>query len=337
MNFILFYLFLFLPIYNSFFLQNLKNSKFFYHKHILQIKNKNNKINNKNNNNNKINNKNNNKNNKNNKINNNNNNNKINYIVNHNKYNIRLEYNNITDYYYDNKFIKDKNIINIFPAGLKGFYEMGISVYIKEKYNMNNYIFSGASAGAWNSLLLAYKGNISDFKNFILDFDFHNLHSVYQLQINLKNKILLNFSDNDFDFSRMFIGVTVLEKMRLKNYIYTDFDSLEDALNCIVASSNIPFFTGKIIYKYRNKISFDGGFSRDPYIHNPNTQLIIHSNLFTDFTPFNQDINCIDEWINIINDDVFDIHFDLLIKLFEKGYYDASHNVKYIEKFILHL
>ena len=313
MKFILFYLFIFLffPIHNSFFLNNLKNSRFFYNKHIEQI-NKNNK-------------------------NNYNKKNKINYIINHNSYNIRLEYNNITDYYYDNKFIKNKNVINILPAGLKGFYEMGISVFIKEKYNMNNYIFSGASAGAWNSLLLAYKGNISDFKNFILNLDFHNLHSVYQLQMNLKEKLLLNFVDDDFDFSRMFIGVAVLEKFRLKNYIYTDFDSLEDALNCIIASSNIPFLTGKLIYKYRGKISFDGGFSKDPYIHNPNTQLIIHPNLFSDFNKFSGETNCIDEWMNIINDDAFDINFDLLIKLFEKGYYDASNNVKFIEKFILHL
>ena len=82
---------------------------------------------------------------------------KIKYTINHNKNNLKLEYNNITDYYFDNKYLNDKKIINIYPAGLRGFYEMGVCIYIKEKYNIDNYVFSGASAGSWNSLYLSNK------------------------------------------------------------------------------------------------------------------------------------------------------------------------------------
>ena len=310
MKLIMFYFYfifyLFFNLNDSFFLNNLKNSRFFYNKYIKQLNNKKKNYCPK----------------------------KINYIVYHNLFNIRLEYNNITDYYYENKYLNDKNIINIYPAGLKGFYEMGISVFIKENYNMNNFIFSGASAGAWNSLLLAYKGNINDFKNFILDFDFKNLINIYELQIKLKNNILLKFKDDDFDFKKMYIGVTVLEKFKFKNYIYTDFESLEDALDCIIASSNIPFLTGKIIYKYRNKISFDGGFSKDSYIHHPTKNLVIHPNLFTNFNK-NNNINDIDQWVDMNYDDMFNIDFNLLLKLFEKGYNDASTNRDYIEKNII--
>lgn len=299
-----------------FFLNKLKNSRFFYNKHIKQLDNKKKNSCNKK---------------------------KINYIVHHNLFNIQLEYNNITDYYYDNKYLTGKNIINIYPAGLKGFYEMGMSLYIKDNYNMENFVFSGASAGAWNTLLLAYKGNINDFKHLILDFNFTKLKNIYELQLKLKEQILLRFNNNDFDFNKMYIGVTVLEKMRFKNYIFTDFESLEDALNCIIASSNIPFLTGKIIYKYRDKICFDGGFSKDSYIHHPNEKLIIHSNLFSEFN-YMEPINQIDEWIDfnnkwidIHNDNIFDNNFNILLKLFEKGYNDASTNKNYIEKHILNM
>ena len=57
----------------------------------------------------------------------------------------------------DNNFIKGKKLISISPGGLKGFYELGILSFIKENYDMENYIFSGASAGSWCSLLMVMK------------------------------------------------------------------------------------------------------------------------------------------------------------------------------------
>ena len=51
----------------------------------------------------------------------------------------------------------NKKLIIITPGGLKGFYVLGICSYIKENYNISDYVFSGASAGSWNSLFLSYK------------------------------------------------------------------------------------------------------------------------------------------------------------------------------------
>ena len=48
-------------------------------------------------------------------------------------------------------------------------------------------------------------------------------------------------------------------------------------------------------------------------------------------------INKIDEWIDIHNDEMIHLNFNILLKLFEKGYYDASTNVKFIEKNILNM
>jgi hypothetical protein len=48
--------------------------------------------------------------------------------------------------------IQNKKIIAISPGGYKGFYTMGIVAYIKDHYDLYNFIFTGASAGSWNSL-----------------------------------------------------------------------------------------------------------------------------------------------------------------------------------------
>tara|TARA_A100001015_G_C14907937_1_gene679168 strand:- start:66 stop:989 length:924 start_codon:yes stop_codon:yes gene_type:complete len=255
------------------------------------------------------------------------------YTIHHNKHNIKLEYNNITNYFFDNKYLTDKNIINIYPAGLRGFYEMGICVYIKENYNIDNYVFSGASAGAWNSLLLSYKGDPINFKNFILEFDNYDIKSLEELQKNFKNRILLNFKSDDFDLKKIFIGVTVLEKFKFKNYIFTDFESLEDAIDCVIASSNIPFITGKLFYKYKNKLCFDGGFSKDPYIHNPNIDLLIYPEVFK-----NTDVNNIQDLSGgIIENDLFEVDFKNIVKLFEKGYNDAIKYDNFVKKHILNI
>ena len=43
------------------------------------------------------------------------------------------------------------------PGGLKGFYMMGITKYIKSNYDLENWHFYDSSAGAWNSLYLSCK------------------------------------------------------------------------------------------------------------------------------------------------------------------------------------
>ena len=46
-------------------------------------------------------------------------------------------------------------IISSKAAGLKGFYMLGVSKYIKDNYDLSDTIFYGASAGSWNSLYLS--------------------------------------------------------------------------------------------------------------------------------------------------------------------------------------
>jgi hypothetical protein len=77
-------------------------------------------------------------------------------------------------YLHNNEFIADKKIISISPGGMKGFYLFGISSYIKKNYKLDNYVFSGASAGAWNSLFMCFKKNPSELIHIIMNINFTN-------------------------------------------------------------------------------------------------------------------------------------------------------------------
>ena len=63
----------------------------------------------------------------------------------------------------------DQKIISITPGGFKGFYTLGICHYLKDNYDLSEFLYSGASAGSWNALFLSFKGNNKDFLNNIFD------------------------------------------------------------------------------------------------------------------------------------------------------------------------
>lgn len=259
------------------------------------------------------------------------------YTIFHNKEKKSFKYNNINDYFYDNKYLENKKIINIYPAGIKGFYEMGLCTYIKENNNLENIVFSGASAGAWNALLLAYKGDVLEFKKIIFDIPYKDYDSIFQIQQKIKQTILSHFTSDDFNLKQLFVGLTVLDNFKFKTFIYTDFESLEDALNCIIGSSNIPFITGKLFYFYKGRLSFDGGFKKDPFIHHPSKSIYIHPCVFNKNNILNDDThkasNISD--CSIIENNEFIVDNETFIKLFIQGYNDALNNKDIIQKNLL--
>jgi hypothetical protein len=88
------------------------------------------------------------------------------------------------------------------------------------------------------------------------------------LEMQLKSKILEKYKTEDFELDRLFVGTTVFEKFKFKTVVYSNFSSLEDAVDCCVASSHIPFITGGFKAKYKGLATFDGGFSEFPYLNN---------------------------------------------------------------------
>lgn len=167
---------------------------------------------------------------------------------------------------YTDDELTNKKMISIAPGGTNGFYTLGVSSYIKQNFDLGNYVFSGASAGAWNALFMSFKHDPNDFINTILNIDYDNAKSILDIEYSIKNTLLDKYTDEDFNLQAVYIGVTTLERFKFKTSIYNDFENLHDAIDACIASSHIPFVTGGLITKYKNKISFDGGFSKNPYL-----------------------------------------------------------------------
>jgi hypothetical protein len=166
----------------------------------------------------------------------------------------------------ENPFIQNKQLITISPGGFYGFYMLGICKYIKENYDLSRFIFSGASAGAWNSLMLSYRGNLQTLQDTIIDESLQYTKTIPEMENLIKRRILGSYTTTDFDLRRLFIGVTTLHKYTANTTIFTGFENLEDAIHGCIASSHIPFITGNWSYVYQNRVSFDGGFSHYPYL-----------------------------------------------------------------------
>lgn len=160
-----------------------------------------------------------------------------------------------------------KKFISINPAGVYGFYTLGISSYIKDNYNLEQYYFIGASSGSWNSLLCCYKYNQTILIRELLKQDFfENSSSISNLQKNLSNYILTNYISEDFNLDKLYICISEFNNFELKNVIIHNFTNLENALECCMLSSHIPFITSdNFIKKYKDKFAFDGGLTPNKY------------------------------------------------------------------------
>lgn len=220
---------------------------------------------------------------------------------------------------------KNPRMITISPGGIYGFYTLGSCAYIKENYNLTDYIYSGASAGSWNSLYMVLK-NDYNFSKGILDIDTDNISSICELEYAIKNSILNIYSTKDFDLTRVFIGVTVLKKKKLKTSIYTNFEDLKDAIDCCIASSHIPFVTGGAIKRYKDMLSFDGGFSKYPYIRNVEPVLHIEPSMWNK----NKNVGCSES--HLFN---FKKKRHLIKELFNRGYNDALKNKDVLDSIFL--
>ena len=241
----------------------------------------------------------------------------------------------------DNNFIKNKKLISISPGGLKGFYELGVLSFIKDNYDMENYIFSGASAGAWNALFMCYKNDTKKFVYRLLDYKLSQINNIKELEYFLKYKMLSSYTNDDFDLRRLFIGVTTLKRFKRVTNIFSDFNSLEDAINCCIASSHIPLITGGLTNRYHDMYTFDGGFSKYPYLNftenvlhitpsmwsklgNENIQMTNKKPFFDSFTS----LNVIFELILMIKNRNY-------MELFDNGYQDAKTNKELLDKIFL--
>jgi predicted patatin/cPLA2 family phospholipase len=232
----------------------------------------------------------------------------------------------------ENKFLADKKLITISPGGFKGFYLLGILTYIKENYNTDQLIYSGASAGAWNGLFMCYKGDSFKFVYNLLDYNIKKAKSITELEYSLKYKILSKHKDSDFDLDRLFIGVTTVQNLKPRTNIFADFETLEDAINCCFASSHIPFITGGITNKYHNMFTFDGGFSKYPYLDRERL-LHVSPSMWREINKEDENRNLIKNSIKKVKNlaEIFSISKNNLLELFDDGFHDAKKNKQFLD------
>jgi hypothetical protein len=226
----------------------------------------------------------------------------------------------------ENEFIKNKKLITISPGGYKGIYLLGTSMYIRDNFDLDNYIFSGASAGAWTSLMMCYKKDALFLKNEVVDYSLNNCKTPYEIENMMKQKILEKCSVDDFDLNRLFIGVTTLYRYNANTTIFSDFISLEDAVNCCIASSHIPLVTGGLMNRYSNLFTFDAGFSKYPYLNISESVLHINPGMWIKKKENPGIVKDISEYTTLFSRDKFDFK-----KLYEEGFEDARKNKVYLK------
>ena len=229
-------------------------------------------------------------------------------------------------------FFKDKKLILLSPGGFKGFYLMGISAFIKENYVLNDYIFSGASAGAWNALLMTYKHNVSEIVNVLINDECSKIKDAYSLEKYLKRQITQHYKTDDFELEKLFIGLTIINNYRIQTRIYSDFESLEDAIECCIGSSHIPYVTGNLVNTYHNTYTFDGGFSKYPYLNVSRPVLHItpsmwkHINNTNTSTVYKEERLNISDYTTLFSRGKYNFRL-----LYEEGYNDAKLNQWYLD------
>lgn len=232
----------------------------------------------------------------------------------------------INQYLNENPLLNDKKLISISPGGLKGFYQLGVCDFIKKNYNLDNYLFSGASAGSWNSLYLAYKGDPQDFISYLFNLDFKNCNTILDMQYKFKFSLLEKYNSNDFDLEKIFIGITNINNFQLETNIYGNFEDLEDVIEGCIASSNIPFLTGDLFSKYHNNYGYDGGFSKNPYINLSDPVLHISPSMWNGKKK-NLKKGIISDFLRFKSINLY--------YLFEKGKYDTRFHREYLDSIFL--
>jgi hypothetical protein len=203
------------------------------------------------------------------------------------------------------------------PGGLKGYYMLGISQYIKQHYDLSDWHYYGSSAGAWNALYLSCKED-KKLLNHAMELNQFSYTDLYDLERNIKKRIVKNFILDDFDLSKLHICVSSKRKWvpALRKNIIDQFYDLDDLLECCISSSHLPYISnGKLFYKYRDFKSMDGGIFLNPHRKNIVPDFIISPSIWNN--KLINDMNPID-------------NLDIKGLLYE-GYNDACINHKELD------
>ena len=226
---------------------------------------------------------------------------------------------------------KHNKIISISPAGLGGFYLLGIISYIKKQYDTSDCVILGASAGAWVSLPMVYNEDIDILVNDILtNYTKSQLnltedklsisHRLFNIQYSIKHILLSSYDDSKFDLHRINIATNVLSRKGMNLVLLGNIKSLDVAISTCFSSSHIPYITGDGLFGIDDYYFFDGGLCKFP----PQT-LNTYLNISPDMWGYQmKDIFNIKKYSN-----------SELIGLYYKGYHDTENNKNILDKYFI--
>ena len=156
------------------------------------------------------------------------------------------------------------------------YYYMGIAEYIQNNYDLTNVEFCGVSGGSipafilstglevkriWETCFLDWLSSMNKEEHFLF-LSIFSEKSLKKLINNLKNILSENEKDDLFEKinHRLSIRMTRIAFFEMKQEYITNWTSIEDLLECIIASCWIPGIFGSLTRNYKGNEYIDGGF-----------------------------------------------------------------------------
>lgn len=166
------------------------------------------------------------------------------------------------------ELFNDKNLPykKVYYKNGKGIYEGTFNNLCFDFYHeqinkiRDNVIFTGGSSSSLLSFIYNMKKPVN-FLNILEKVNLSNNASVKEVASILFNYLLNNVSIDDLYIQDLFIPVLSMNKIFKKEIdliFYTNFQTIQDVINCLTASTFIPkITTNKFYFIYDNKVVLD--------------------------------------------------------------------------------
>nr|CCA25507.1 AlNc14C303G10400 [Albugo laibachii Nc14] len=151
-------------------------------------------------------------------------------------------------------------------------YQMGIAAYLQEHFLLSDCHFSGCSGGAWTATLLASGTDVREAWRVMREatvkcFKKARWYSGYGKIANAIVESVFNLWEDDGPavlqrIQERNLSIVATEFPSMKAEQFTQWDSVEDLANSIIASALVPFaLTGRPFLSLHGKWYIDGAFS----------------------------------------------------------------------------
>tara|TARA_Y100000389_G_scaffold17613_1_gene15377 strand:- start:10493 stop:11200 length:708 start_codon:yes stop_codon:yes gene_type:complete len=225
--------------------------------------------------------------------------------------------------------------IKFYGSGGLLYYYMGIAEFIQKNYNLDNLEFCGVSGGSIPAFLLSTKVNIRYiWDNSIIPWIHNDISDNSPIFFSIFKPeslhLLLSYLNNIITHEHLIhinnslsIKMTRITLFGYNQIYINNWESIQDVIECIVASCWIPVIFGNMSRQYRGEHYIDGGIPISLEDKGQSQEWInIRVNTFQN----------IDEDMKVIlyaGSLQFINNTELANKLYNQGYEDASNNQDY--------